>query len=191
MTDGEFGVGGWYLRDNGWIGVGTGPVLRGLSSGWMARVTADGVYTDADACGGGRPCLVLSLSEGEESLESKDTSWEVKADVPEDKELSQYGMILLLMGPPVSSFGFSMDVIESKNSAAVILDIASLLMAMSESKGDFELVAGLGETLNWRESASCGQSNRATRAPPWPRGLGTTGDSGTLPLQIRSRSQAE
>ena len=105
-------------------------------------------------------------------MESKDTSWEVKADVPEDKELSQYGMILLLMGPPVSSFGFSMDVIESKNSAAVILDIASLLMAMSESKGDFELVAGLGETLNWRESASCGQSNRATRAPPWPRESG-------------------
>ena len=56
MTDGEFGVGGgWYLRDSGWIGAGTGPVLRGLSSGWMARVTADGVYTDADACGGGRP----------------------------------------------------------------------------------------------------------------------------------------
>ena len=56
MTDGEFGVGGgWYLRDSGWIGAGTGPVLRGLSRGWMARVTADGEYTDADACGGGRP----------------------------------------------------------------------------------------------------------------------------------------
>ena len=41
MTDGEFGVvGGWYLRDSGWIGAGTG---------WMARVTADGEYTDADA----------------------------------------------------------------------------------------------------------------------------------------------
>ena len=41
MTDdGEFWVGGWYLRDIGWIGAGGGPVLRGLSSGRMAKVTA-------------------------------------------------------------------------------------------------------------------------------------------------------
>ena len=39
MTGGEFWAGGWYLRDRGWIGAGGG---RGLSSGWMARVTAVG-----------------------------------------------------------------------------------------------------------------------------------------------------
>merc|ERR1719237_2009449 len=76
-------------------------------------------------------------------------------------------MILRFIGPP---FGFSIDVIESKNSAAVILDIASLLIAMSESRGDLELVAGVGETLNWRESG--GHSNLATLAPPWPKESG-------------------
>ena len=79
----------------------------------------------------------------------------MKADVPEERELSQYGMILLFGAKLTLLGGFVLciEVMESKNSAAASFAFEDS-RSIRESTGDCEALFGVGDTWNWRLSTS-------------------------------------
>jgi len=84
---------------------------------------------------------------GDDSFDSKEASWEVNTDVPEDNEFSQNGMILRF-GP--AGFVSVSSVIESKNISA------GEIFALSESgEGVWE---GLETVCLSLISSSCSES---------------------------------